>query len=443
MKKIKMLVNSIVNGSIGTQIVAGVVAVSVLGGAAFGGYKVYENLSGTKQERLNKNVDSLKSKIVELKSKASKLPSSDEVNDLQVELMDLEYFDIANNYDEAYDRYIKAEDKYEELLKNYKAEMETLLKELESLDVSKFNETQLQEFEIAVQNYKVVTNMEEFGGYKSMYEEAKRVYDRLVSEQDSESDKNAESETSSEEKSDSSNNSTASNNSGSTNTGSTSTNSGSTNSGSTNTGSTNSGSTSSNSGSTNKPSNSGSTNSGSTNSGSANTGSTNTGSSNSDSTNTTPINPEPSTPQYETFNGFSYNLDTEGYKSGYIGGNNDYSSRYSVLSSKSTVSSFVSEANKAIQSLTQGAYDDKVKSKFMNKLYNGKYLITGVSINRYTVPIIDNGELVVDPYPYLVNQGIENLPSGLFATVVGNYGDLNGQEGYDSFVRIVIEFKEI
>lgn len=447
MKKIKMLVNSIVNGSIGTQVVAGVVAVTVLGGAAFGGYKVYENLSGTKQERLNKNVESLKSKIVELREKASKLPNTDDVNALQAELSDLESFDIANNYDEAYDRYVDAEDKYNDLLGNFKAEMKALLEELEALDVSKFNESQVQEFEVAVQNYETVTNMEDFDGYKAMYEEAKKVYEKLASEENVEVSVESVNESSEEEVNSNeetvANNTTSSStsNSGSTNTVSTSTNSGSTNKPS-NSGSTNSGSTSSNSGSTNKPSNSGSTNSGSTNSGSTNSGSTNTGSTNSGSTNTTPSTPAPSTPQYETFNGFSYSLSSEGHDTTYVGGDNNYASMFSQLSSKSTVSSFVSEANRAVQVLTQGAYEDKVKAKFMNKVYNGKYLVTGVSISRYSVPVIDNGELVTNPYSYLVNQGVENLPGGLFTTVVGKYS-LVSDDGIDRFVRIVIQFKEI
>lgn len=422
MKKIKMLVNSIVNGSIGTQVVAGVIAVSVLGGAAFGGYKIVKNYQETKQERFNANVEALRTKITELKSKVSILPSTDEVTALSSELMTLEVEDIASKYDECYDRYVDAEDKYEDLLKNYKAEMKALLEELEDLDTSKFNETQLMEFEVAVQNYETVTNMDDFRGYKSMYDEAKRVYEKLASTENAEVSVESVTEESITEE-------TKSDETVASNT------------------TPNSDSTSSNSGSNSKPSNSGSTNTGSTNkpsnSGSANTGSSNTGSSNSGTTNTAPSTPAPSTPQYETFNGFSYNLSSEGMQSGYVGGDNNYASKFSALSSKSTVSSFVGEANKAVQALTQGAYDEKVKAKFMNKVYDGKYLITGVSITRYTVPVIDNGELVVDPYSYLVRQGVEDLPDGLFATVVGNYGDLNGQEGYDSFVRIVIQFKEI
>ena len=128
--------------------------------------------------------------------------------------------------------------------------------------------------------------------------------------------------------------------------------------------------------------------------------------------------------------------------SGYVGGSNDYDSKYSALSSKSTVSSFVGEVNKAVQSLTQGAYEDTVKSRFLNKVYNGKYLITGVTIERYSVPIFIGDELVTDPYAEIVKQGAENTPGGLFATVVGNYGLVSDSEN-DYFVKLTVQFKEL
>ena len=128
--------------------------------------------------------------------------------------------------------------------------------------------------------------------------------------------------------------------------------------------------------------------------------------------------------------------------SGYVGGYNDYVSKFSALSSKSTVSSFNSEVNKAVQVLTQGAYEETVKNRFLNKVYNDQYLITGVTIERYSVPIFIGDELVTDPYSELVKQGIENTPGGLFATVVGNYGLVSDSEN-DYFVKVTVQFKEI
>ena len=121
---------------------------------------------------------------------------------------------------------------------------------------------------------------------------------------------------------------------------------------------------------------------------------------------------------------------------------NDYSSEFSQLSSQSTVSSFNNEVNKAVQSLTQGAYEETVKSKFLNKVYNGKYLITNVSIQKYSVPILINGSLVADPYAELRKQGVENLPGGLFSAVVGNYGLVSDSDN-DYFVRVIVSFKEL
>ena len=82
------------------------------------------------------------------------------------------------------------------------------------------------------------------------------------------------------------------------------------------------------------------------------------------------------------------------------------------------------------------------KNRFLNKVYNDQYLITGVTIERYSVPIFIGDELVTDPYSELVKQGIENTPGGLFATVVGNYGLVSDSEN-DYFVKVTVQFKEI
>lgn len=463
MKKIKMLVNSIVNGSIGTQITAGVVAVSLIGGAAFGGYKAVQSFNESKQASSYSNVESLKNKIDELITKINELPVNEEVEKLKEEVKELSIINLAENYDEAYDKYKSLEKKYEEVYKSIVQEAEALLKELEGLDVSTLNDEQKSILENSISNYKVICGNSNYKGYKSAYEEAKRVYEGLINGDSIESiteevkDSNEESkkeesvEVKEESKANGSSNSTPSNSSSNNSSASNSSSNNSQPSSTPSNGSSNSGQT--------KPSNSGqsnsnsSTNNGSTNAGQtkpSNSGSNNTGSSSSSTpsapapsnpapSNPTPSAPAPSKPQYEAFNGFNYN---GSYASGYVGGYNNFASEFYQLSSKSTVSSFNSYVNTAVGALAQGASESVVKSQFLNKVYSNKYLITDVNIERFKVPNMINGEVIFDQFSEAIKQGALNTPGGLFSSVIGDYALVSDDDNIH-YVKVTVKFKEI
>lgn len=434
MKKIKMLVNSIVNGSIGTQITAGVIAVSLVGGVAFGGYKAVQSFNESKQASSYSNVESLKNKIDELITKINELPVNEEVEKLIEEVKELSVINLTENYDEAYDKYKSLEKKYEEVYKSIVQEAEALLKELEGLDVSTLNDEQKAILENSISNYKVICGNSNYKGYKIAYEEAKRVYESLVNGGSVEStteevkDSNVESkkeesvavkeESNSTNSNSSSNNSQASSSSNNSQASSTPSNSGSPNSGQT------------------KPSNSGSTNTGSS---SSSTPSAPAPAPSNPTPAPAPSNPAPSKPQYEAFNGFNYK---GSFDYDYIGDYNNFVSKFSQLSSKSTVSSFNSYVNTAVGALAQGASDSGVKSQFLNKVYNNKYLITDVSIERFKVPNMMNGEVVFDQFSEAIKQGALNTPGGLFSSVIGNYALINDDDN-TYYVKVTVKFKEI
>lgn len=197
----------------------------------------------------------------------------------------------------------------------------------------------------------------------------------------------------------------------------------------------------------NGSSNSSSSNSNISNLSSSSSNSKSSGGSSNGSTSSGSGSTQPSTPSkptYPAFTGFSYSLTGDGRQSGYMGGDNNYATRFPGVSSKSTMSSFNGQTNEAIQVLTQGAYQSKVKSKFMNKLYNGKYLITDVSFQTYAVPYAINKHVLTDAeiYQELRNQGVESTPGGLFSQVVGEYG-LASDDNNTHFIKITIQFKEI
>lgn len=431
MKKIKMLVNSIVNGSIGTQITAGVIAVSLVGGVAFGGYKAVQSFNESKQASSYSNVESLKNKIDELITKINELPVNEEVEKLIEEVKELSVINLTENYDEAYDKYKSLEKKYEEVYKSIIQEAEALLKELEGLDVSTLNDEQKAVLENSISNYKVICGNSNYKGYKIAYEEAKRVYESLVNGgsvestteevKDSNGEYKKEESVAVKEESNSTNSNSSSNNSQAS-------------------------SSSNNSQASSTPSN-GSSNSGQTKP--SNSGSTNTGSSSSSTPSApapapsnpapAPSNPAPSKPQYEAFNGFNYK---GSFDYDYIGDYNNFVSKFSQLSSKSTVSSFNSYVNTAVGALAQGASDSGVKSQFLNKVYNNKYLITDVSIERFKVPNMMNGEVVFDQFSEAIKQGALNTPGGLFSSVIGNYALINDDDN-TYYVKVTVKFKEI
>lgn len=441
MKKIKMLVNSIVNGSIGTQITAGVIAVSLVGGVAFGGYKAVQSFNNSKQASSYSNVESLRNKIDELITKINELPVNEEVEKLIEEVKELSAINLNENYDEAYDKYKSLEKKYEEIYKAIVQEAEALLKELEGLDVSTLNDEQKSILENSISNYKVICGNSNYRGYKLAYEEAKRVYEGLMSggsvESTTEEVKDSTEESKKEETAEVKEESKVN---------------GSTNSSPSNS-SSNSSSVSNNS-SNNSQANS-STNNGSTNASQtkpSNTGSNNTGSSSSSTpsapapsnpapapSNPAPSSPAPSKPQYEAFNGFNYN---GSYASGYVGGYNNFASEFHQLSSKSTVSSFNSYVNTAVGALAQGASESVVKSQFLNKVYNNKYLITDVNIERFKVPNMINGEVIFDQFSEAIKQGALNTPGGLFSSVIGDYALVSDDDNIH-YVKVTVKFKEI
>lgn len=442
MKKIKMLVNSIVNGSIGTQITAGVIAVSLVGGVAFGGYKAVQSFNNSKQASSYSNVESLRNKIDELISKINELPVNEEVEKLIEEVKELSAINLNENYDEAYDKYKSLEKKYEEIYKAIVQEAEALLKELEGLDVSTLNDEQKSILENSISNYKVICGNSNYRGYKLAYEEAKRVYEGLmnggsvestteeVKDSTEESKKEETAEVKEESKVNGSTNSSPSNSSSNSSSVSNNPSNNSQANSSTNNGSTNAGQT--------KPSNSGSNNTGSS---SSSTPSAPAPSNPAPSTpsNPAPSAPAPSKPQYEAFNGFNYN---GSYASGYVGGYNNFASEFHQLSSKSTVSSFNSYVNTAVGALAQGASESVVKSQFLNKVYNNKYLITDVNIERFKVPNMINGEVIFDQFSEAIKQGALNTPGGLFSSVIGDYALVSDDDNIH-YVKVTVKFKEI
>lgn len=441
MKKIKMLVNSIVNGSIGTQITAGVIAVSLVGGVAFGGYKAVQSFNNSKQASSYSNVESLRNKIDELITKINELPVNEEVEKLIEEVKELSAINLNENYDEAYDKYKSLEKKYEEIYKAIVQEAEALLKELEGLDVSTLNDEQKSILENSISNYKVICGNSNYRGYKLAYEEAKRVYEGLmnggsvestteeVKDSTEESKKEEPAEVKEESKVNGSTNSSPSNSSSNSSSVSNNSSNNSQANSSTNNGSTNASQT--------KPSNTGSNNTGSS--------SSSTPSSPAPSnpapapSNPAPSAPAPSKPQYEAFNGFNYN---GSYASGYVGGYNNFASEFHQLSSKSTVSSFNSYVNTAVGALAQGASESVVKSQFLNKVYNNKYLITDVNIERFKVPNMINGEVIFDQFSEAIKQGALNTPGGLFSSVIGDYALVSDDDNIH-YVKVTVKFKEI
>ena len=442
MKKIKMLVNSIVNGSIGTQITAGVIAVSLVGGVAFGGYKAVQSFNNSKQASSYSNVESLRNKIDELMTKINELPVNEEVEKLIEEVKELSAINLNENYDEAYDKYKSLEKKYEDIYKAIVQEAEALLKELEGLDVSTLNDEQKSILENSISNYKVICGNSNYRGYKLAYEEAKRVYEGLmnggsvestteeVKDSTEESKKEETAEVKEESKVNGSTNSSPSNSSSNSSSVSNNPSNNSQANSSTNNGSTNAGQT--------KPSNSGSNNTGSS---SSSTPSAPAPSNPAPSTpsNPAPSAPAPSKPQYEAFNGFNYN---GSYASGYVGGYNNFASEFHQLSSKSTVSSFNSYVNTAVGALAQGASESVVKSQFLNKVYNNKYLITDVNIERFKVPNMINGEVIFDQFSEAIKQGALNTPGGLFSSVIGDYALVSDDDNIH-YVKVTVKFKEI
>ena len=441
MKKIKMLVNSIVNGSIGTQITAGVIAVSLVGGVAFGGYKAVQSFNNSKQASSYSNVESLRNKIDELITKINELPVNEEVEKLIEEVKELSAINLNENYDEAYDKYKSLEKKYEEIYKAIVQEAEALLKELEGLDVSTLNDEQKSILENSISNYKVICGNSNYRGYKLAYEEAKRVYEGLmnggsvestteeVKDSTEESKKEETAEVKEESKVNGSTNSSPSNSSSNSSSVSNNTSNNSQANSSTNNGSTNAGQT--------KPSNSGSNNTGSS---SSSTPSAPAPSNPAPApSNPAPSAPAPSKPQYEAFNGFNYN---GSYASGYVGGYNNFASEFHQLSSKSTVSSFNSYVNTAVGALAQGASESVVKSQFLNKVYNNKYLITDVNIERFKVPNMINGEVIFDQFSEAIKQGALNTPGGLFSSVIGDYALVSDDDNIH-YVKVTVKFKEI
>ena len=151
-----------------------------------------------------------------------------------------------------------------------------------------------------------------------------------------------------------------------------------------------------------------------------------------------PTENPPTTTIDNNYSSFTYDWNI-GRNSGYMGGNNDYASMFNQLSSKSTYSAFVSEVNKAVQVVTQGAYVETVKAKFLNKVYNGK-TITNVEFKYYTVPFMDNGEMVTDQYPYLQKQGVENFSGPNFSTVLACYGLVSDNGELSRFVQCTVYF---
>ena len=129
-----------------------------------------------------------------------------------------------------------------------------------------------------------------------------------------------------------------------------------------------------------------------------------------------------------------YNL-KEGNTYDYIGGDNDYTKLFnSALSNKSTEKEFLSEVNKAVCYLTQGAYEDKIKDQFVGKVWHGMK-IKDCQIKHYRIL----EDLSVNEYEALQKQGIDKLPNGKFAVVVGSYNKPHDENLY--YVRVLVTFE--
>lgn len=182
MKKIKMLVNSIVNGSIGTQVVAGVVAVSVLGGAAFGGYTIVKNVQNQKQIQaaIEKKKEDIRTGIITLEAELDRFPEEEDVSSIRAELEELKSMDIDNDYDNAFDKYTSISESVEPLSAIYKKKILDCSTELNKLDFSMFNDEESKTFKDLLEEFGVVANNFDYKNYQAVYEKVKAGYDELV-----------------------------------------------------------------------------------------------------------------------------------------------------------------------------------------------------------------------------------------------------------------------
>lgn len=178
----------------------------------------------------------------------------------------------------------------------------------------------------------------------------------------------------------------------------------------------------------NKTSTSGSTSSnGTTSNGGA---SSNGGSSNNSSSNNSPT----ANNNYESWswsypNGVVYN---------YTCTSTAWSNKYSWVSDKSTVSSFLSELDKIAYSVGYGVSEDYIKSKLVGKNFNG-HIISNVIINRYEVPGFINNELV-NQEEYLKDRGVGNAVGGNFTSVLIDYDNLEGDQGVAHYMKVTVTF---
>lgn len=142
------------------------------------------------------------------------------------------------------------------------------------------------------------------------------------------------------------------------------------------------------------------------------------------------------TPKKEdnSFKGFYYSIGKDGSSYDKVGGENDYAAMFPQVSNKSTVKGLVPDVNRAVQVLTQGAYESKVKSKFLGKTYNGKKIVD-VQIQYYEIPCLTGNELT-DMNKELKKRGAFNTPGGQFASVLGEYTPMN--DSLEGFVKCTV-----
>lgn len=332
MKNIKSL---IIEGSLGVKLITGIVAIGVLSGIGFSGYKAftyYRKLHPsmeTKIESLNASIDSSI-------SMASRISDNQEVIDLSSDLSVLKSSLDSKNYDEVYSKYEDLSSKLNDILASYNTEVSDLVKELESLDVSKLDEKSRNLLAESISHFKSIASVGTVDSYKNAYNECKDLYNELLSNS----------------------------------------------------------------------------------------------------------NPSDNLNAYITF---VYDFENDGRMDGYFGSTDDFHKIYSALSEKSTVPGFNEELNRAVCALTQGAYEDKVKSYFVGKTYDSKFVISDVTFEKYTLGISDEEGLAKSPdslYEELNGQGIENLPSGLFSTVVGSYTLANDNDNI-CFIKMTAHFTEL
>lgn len=336
MKSIKNLINSIMKGSLGVKLIAGIITVGVLSGIGFGCYKgvsYYRKLNPSMESK----IDSLNASIDSSISMASKISDNLEIVDISSDLSVLKSSLDSKNYEESYSKYEELSGRLNELLSSYNTEVSNLTKELESLDLSALDEGSKNKVLESISYFKSIASVGGNEAYMIAYNECKDLYNELL----------------------------ASN-----------------------------------------------------------------------------LNPSDSSESYITF---VYNVETDGRQDGYFGSTDKFHEIYSELSSKSTVVDFNEEVNRAVCALTQGAYEDKVKSYFIGKVYNSKYKITDVTFDKYTLGMINDEGLVKSKdsfYDELKSHGIENLPSGLFSTVVGSYTLANDNDNI-YFIKMTVHFTEI